>query len=91
MADRQQKPINIDQVSNYLTRAFNNALLKAFPAPTDGPFGPRISTRNHKGTPLYKVQVEFMYMLDEIQRGPTYITPKLITKANDFIDEVSRM
>jgi hypothetical protein len=39
-----------------------------------------------QGTNLHKLQVDFAYMLDNIKRGPAYIVPKLISLANEFIN-----
>lgn len=44
-----------------------------------------------RGTTLFKLQVEFSYMVDSIKRGPAYIAPKLIAVCNEFINvEVPR-
>lgn len=72
-----QKKINIDQVVNYLNHAFSKATQNRFP-----------QTKNHKGTDLYNYQVQFCYLIDDIQRGPRYIVPKLITEANELIAEI---
>jgi hypothetical protein len=43
------------------------------------------------GTNLFKLQVEFAYLVDSIKRGPAYIAPKLISVCNEFINvEVPR-
>jgi hypothetical protein len=68
---------NVVQVVSYLSHRFANAI-QNFPG------------KNVKGTPLYKCQVEFCYLIDEIQRGPVYITPKLITMCNEYIDDVAK-
>lgn len=47
------------------------------------------SRNNSAGSPLYNFQVEFSYLLDEIQRGPIYIMSKRISEANALIAEVS--
>lgn len=44
---------------------------------------------NRVGTDLYKAQVEFSYLIDDIQRGPTYMVPKAIAAANALIDGLS--
>jgi hypothetical protein len=45
-----------------------------------------------QGTNLFKLQVEFSYMVDAIKRGPAYIAPKLISLCNEFINvEVPRV
>lgn len=84
MAEQNNAPagINTDNVVRFLSSAFAKATAgmgKALPA-------------NKKtkvpATPLYTLQVEFAYMLDEIQRGPNYIVPKTISEANEFIDQI---
>ena len=40
---------------------------------------------NAKGTKLYKFQVDFCYLIDEITRGPMYIVPKRIQATNALI------
>lgn len=73
-ANEQQKTIDTDRVLRHLTRNFSHA------------------TRNMgkavKGTRLYDLQVEFAYMVDEIQRGPVYLTPKVIADANELIASI---
>ena len=44
---------------------------------------------NRRGTDLYEAQVTFMYLIDQIQRGPSYLTPKAITAANELIDNLA--
>lgn len=71
-----QKKINVEQVVGYLNHAFSKASQKANRV---------IGSKNSKGTKMYRYQVEFCYLVDNIQRGPRYITPKLITEANELI------
>lgn len=77
MAERQ---INIDQVITYLNHAFSKAQTAAMQNLKD--------TKTHKGSVLYEYQVEFSYLIDSIQRGPTYIAPKLIQAANELIEKL---
>lgn len=72
----ESKQINRDQVVNYLNHAFAKATQK-------------MGSKNAKGTELYDKQVEFCYMIDEIQRGPQYIIPKVIAECNKMIDDLS--
>lgn len=44
---------------------------------------------NRVGTALYAAQVDYSYLLDQIQRGPSYLTPKAIASANELIDNLS--
>lgn len=82
--NNNDKKINIEQVVNYLNHAFAKASAKA--APNIGYKALRTVTRGTvETTPLYDYQVEFSYLINEIQRGPIYIVPKLIQDANDLI------
>jgi hypothetical protein len=77
----EERKINTEQVISYLSHAFVRAAQKA---------SQQISNRNHKGTCLYRYQVEFCYMLDDIKRGPEYILPKVIQDANSLIMSLER-
>jgi hypothetical protein len=88
--ERSERRINLPQVVGYLNHAFAKAMSKASSAlgnkavrivHDDG----RIET-----TTLYEYQVDFCYLIDEIQRGPTYIIPKVIQDANDLIARLER-
>lgn len=79
---KEEKGIDVEQVVNYLNHAFTNAVQKVF--------GPRwiLDTRakaGTKGTLLYEYQIEHCYLIDEIQRGPVYMLPKVISDANENI------
>lgn len=70
--------INVAQVIDYLTRQFEKN-------------SSRFDNRKSKvvrGTQLYKYQVDFSYLIDEIQRGPTGLIPKVITEANELLTEM---
>ena len=71
---QQHATIDSDRVIRHLTRNFQEA------------------TRNMgkavRGTELYKYQVEMAHMIDEIQRGPVYLMPKIIADANELIAEL---
>src|ERR1700722_20261528 len=77
----EEKKINVEQVVTYLSHAFARAQQKAVHA---------IGSRNHKGTTLYQYQTEFCYLIDEIQRGPQYILPKIIQDTNQLIDSLEK-
>ena len=66
---------SIAQTVRYLTSAFARAQRS-------------LGNDNRAGTPLYQAQVDFMYLLDEIQRGPIYLTPKAVASANELIDSL---
>lgn len=72
----EEKKINVDQVVGYLSHAFVRAQQRAAQV---------IGNRNFRGTKLYDFQVDFCYLIDEIQRGPVYILPKVIQDANQLI------
>ena len=72
----ESKKIDRDQVVNYLNHAFARAIQ---------PLG----YKNTKGTDLYTYQVDFAYMIDNIQRSPTYIVSKIITECNRLIDTIT--
>jgi len=77
MAKREEKKeINVDQVISYLTNAFSKA-------------SRHLGFKNQKGTALYDFQVDFMYLLDDIKRGPAYIVTMSIAQANELIEQVS--
>lgn len=66
------KAIDSSRVVRHLNANFKAAIQK-------------LGKKNEKGTKLYTLQVEFAYMIDEIQRGPVYLMPKVISDANDLI------
>ena len=85
MAD-YRKRIDVEKVTSYLNLAFTKAAIAAY----DKIGNKAIRTVNKKTkkvttTPLYDYQVEFMYLIDNIMRGPQYIVPKAIQKANELI------
>lgn len=46
------------------------------------------ATKNAPATELYTLQVNFAYLIDEIQRGPKYFAPKVISECNEFLDAI---
>jgi hypothetical protein len=68
---RDGKSINVPQVVSYLHHTFAKTAEEVF--------GRSVAPR---GTPLYDFQVAHCYFVDEIQRGPTYMLPKVISDAN---------
>jgi hypothetical protein len=87
--ERVEKRINVDQVVNYLSHSFAKAASRA--APKIGNRAIRtVSNGNVYTTPLYRYQVDFTYLVNDIQRGPTYIVPKLIQDANDLIARLEK-
>lgn len=72
---KETKTIDVGQVTSYLSHSFAKTCEEVF-----GGRGGAVS-----GTELYDAQVDFCYLIDEIQRGPRYMLPKVISKANDLI------
>lgn len=73
---KEVKSINIEQVVSYLNHTFARASDEVFGA---------LRAKAVRGTTAYKYQVDHCYLIDEIQRGPTYMLPKVISTANDNI------
>lgn len=72
---RKSRPIDTAHVCQHLTWLFNNATNS-------------MGRDAVKGTRLYTYQVDFAHYLNEIQRGATYIVPKVIADCNDFINGI---
>ena len=72
---KDAKSINIEQVVSYLNHTFAKT--------SEEVFGTRAAAL--RGTRLHKYQVDHCYLVDEIQRGPIYMLPKVISNANDNI------
>ena len=68
--------IDVPKVVKFLSRSFEVAQDKAKLT---------IGKDNTRGSKLYKFQVDFCYLIDEIMRGPTYIIPKRIQETNTLI------
>jgi len=83
-----EKEINTADVVKYLSRAFSKAAASV--SDKVGTRALRVKDRNGRWvtTLLYDYQVEFCYLIDDIQRCPKYITTKNIQKANDLIAEL---
>lgn len=71
---KDTRSINIDQVVSYLSHSFAETAEEIFGR-----------QRPIKGDVLYNYQVSFCYLTNEIQRGPRYMLPKVISRANDLI------
>ncbi len=85
---KDAKSINIKQVVSYLNHSFakmadevfaSRAAVKGTPEKT------KSGIWQCPKTPLYTFQVKHCYFVDEIERGPTYMLPKVIGYANDNI------
>lgn len=64
----------------YLNHSFSEALK------TSG----IVNLKNTKGTDLYDYQVEYCYLINEVQRGPDYNVQKTIEKINSMIEELCK-
>lgn len=74
--------IDVPKVVKFLSRSFQVAQDKAITS---------VGRDNARGTKLYKFQVDFCYMIDEITRGPTYIVPKRIQATNALIARLENL
>lgn len=68
---QQPKAVDTNRVVAHLNRNFRLA----------------ISRLDHKADAdaIKRHQVDFSYMVDDIQRGPAYLAPKVIADANELI------
>lgn len=71
--------VDISRVGDFLSRRFREAT-DNLPRAANTPMGLNIA---------YKLQHEFCYRLDEIQRGPSYMVPKLIQQTNSWIGKLA--
>ena len=83
-----EREINIDEVVKYLSRAFSKAASKS--AAVVGTRAQRFKDRDGvwSTTPLYDYQVEFCYLINNIQKGPRYIATKSIQRENELIADL---
>ena len=83
-----EREINLNDVVNYLNRAFSKAAYKVSDAV--GKSAVRFKTVNGDWdtTLLYDYQVDFAYLINKIQREPTYASRKAIQEANDLIRDL---
>ena len=84
----QRSPVNISKTLDYLNRSFQIA--------TRGlPLAQKIrwenpTAREQEGERHYNWQADFAYLLREIGVSPAYFFPKLVTDANQLIEEISK-
>lgn len=72
----------IERSVSVLNRAFRDAM-EEFKVRTG-------NTTNTKGTDLYNYQVEFSYIIDNIQRGPAFAAVSYIAEANELIARMNK-
>lgn len=70
-----QTTFNVDNVVRFLNHRFKTATA-GFPRD------------NSRKSALGQLQAEFAYLIDEIQRGPSYQIGKTIADANTFITNI---
>lgn len=96
---KENKPINITKTVEYLNRTFQEACKGLAVAQKTANFNTKtneyvswktVSEREKESQQHYDWQVEMAYLIDEIQRGPTYIVAKLIADANKLIETVQQ-
>jgi hypothetical protein len=81
MADSRSYDAKMATTVTYLTRTFRAAEQK---------LKEKEGWDNSKGTTLYQYQVDFCYLIDSIQRDPSYIAPKRIQEANELIANLEK-
>lgn len=71
------QPLSYDstQISNRLKYEFRERVKK-------------LGNRNEKGTLLYNLQVDFSYIINEIQKGPTFFIPKLLSDYQQLLKRI---
>jgi len=74
--------IDVPKVVKFLHRSFEVAQERARPV---------LGRDNTRRSRLYKFQVDFCYLIDEIMRGPTYIIPKRIQATNNLITRMENV
>lgn len=77
---------DVERTVSYLTRAFANATFRAISV-----IGNKAERNPPLCTDLYDYQVDFSYLIDDIQRGPAYIVPKYVQEANDLITGIKAL
>lgn len=82
---KEQKEINIEQVVRYLSYTFEKAIQGK------GKALRYIDSETKKivKTDVYNFQVDFCYLIDEIQRGPKCLVQKAISDCNNLIEQAA--
>lgn len=68
---QQVKAVDVNRVVAHLNRNFRAAIS-------------RLDSKADAAK-IKRHQIDFSYMIDEIQRGPSYLAPKIIADANELI------
>lgn len=72
---RDEKPLDIDQIVAHLNFSFAKATRS-------------LGFKNTRGTLLYELQTDFMWILHEITNGPISNVPKYVAEANVLISYI---
>jgi len=83
-----EKEINLNDVVKYLNRAFSKAAYNASNSLGKSAVGFKNEQGGWETTRLYDYQVDFAYLINKIQREPTYASRKAIQAANDLIRDL---
>jgi len=70
------------QIVDFLNHAFKQAIQG---------MGKAVRSKDGTKTALYQFHVDFSYMIDDIQRGPTYIVPKVVSECNEMIVKITEL
>lgn len=70
------------QMVDFLSHAFKQAIQG---------MGKAVRFKDGTKTALYQFHVDFSYMIDDIQRGPTYIVPKVVSECNEMIVKITEL
>ena len=93
-ADEQERQLK--QLSTELSSKFSR-LVKSLRMPRDAKYpAPWVSgskqlpvtSPNGRGTERFNLEVDFAYLQDEFDHGPTYLRPKLIDRMSGIISTV---
>ena len=85
MAKTEQKEINVEQVVRYLSYTFDKATQGMGKASRyKDP-----DTKKIVKTDAYLYQVDFCYLIDEIQNGPKCLIQKAISDCNELIERAA--
>lgn len=82
------KELDHAEVVSYLSRSFARAVYKANAAGNLSKALRTVKNGKVSTTDLYDLQVDFSYMIDEIERGPVYIAPKIVSDVKELIAKI---
>lgn len=85
VSEKQEKAFDPSRVVRHLTFMFERATLGMGSAERVKVKGKKIGRAND----LYRLQEDFAYLIDEIERGPKFSALKAINSANELIDSIN--